>query len=59
MTYRMRKAGIAPSHPPIIEDETPVDFLFFKVVDLVVLTVISSFQDVSGWKIWKITSDLL
>jgi len=23
MTYRMRKAGIAPSHPPIIEDETP------------------------------------
>ncbi len=30
----------------------------FLVVDLVVLDVILSFQDVSGWKLWKMVRDL-
>jgi len=30
----------------------------FLVVDLVVLDVILSFQDVSGWKLWKMMRDL-
>ena len=30
--------------------EAPVDFLSFQVVDFVVFTVISSFQDISGRK---------
>jgi len=42
-----------------------VDFFAFFVVlflcfilDLIFFPVISSFQDISGWKLWKIVRDL-
>jgi hypothetical protein len=55
-------AGVSPSLPPIIEEESlfvPSNVLFLCfIVDLIFSPVIHSFQDVRGWKSGKIVRDL-
>jgi len=59
---KIRKAGVSPSLPPIIEEESlfvPSKGLFLCfIVDLIFSPVIYSFQDVRRWKSGKIVRDL-